>query len=176
MSGVLMSYWWHYRNLAECRLLKRFPLAVAGSGCLMLAPAFIFPVERTWWMPVFGLTLFYAGSCVILAGCLALPAPKWRVTHWLASVGACSYSIYLWHLPVRVWGADRLLGAVGGEWSWFLYAACFLVGSLIVGILTARLIEYPVLRIREQFFPPRRAPVGSGVEELPACKAPVGAV
>ncbi|HUQ68848.1 MAG TPA: acyltransferase [Planctomycetaceae bacterium] len=176
MSGVLVSYWWHSRDLSECRLLKRFPGIVVGVGSLMLLPAFIFPLERTWWLPVFGLTLFYVGSSAILIGCLALRAPQWRATEWLAQIGARSYSIYLWHLPVQVWGLHWLRSAVGGELNWFLYAGCYLGGALVIGILSSRLIEYPLLRVRDRLFPSRRDQGRSGVEALRTSEAQMGIV
>ncbi|MDZ4683944.1 MAG: acyltransferase [Planctomycetaceae bacterium] len=171
MSGVLVSYWWHYRELSELRLLRRFPGAVVGVGMLLLLPAFIFPIDRTWWMPAFGLTLCYVGSSAILAGCLALRVPQRREVEWLAQIGACSYSIYLWHLPVQAWGIDWLQGIAGGELNWFLYAGCYLGCALTVGILMSRLIEYPVLRVRERLFPSRGAQRSSGVEALRTSEA-----
>jgi peptidoglycan/LPS O-acetylase OafA/YrhL len=61
-------------------------------------------------------------------------------------VGFYSYSIYLWHLPllavVRNAFGDRAPGV-----------ALFYAGSILVGVLMARLVELPALRLRERWFP-----------------------
>ena len=94
----------------------------------------------------------------------------WRnspVLRLVQGVGQNSYSIYLWHMliyqilfdwrtPVKY--ARKLSVPLelfqsphAREWNCLL----FVVASILWGILTAKLIEFPVLRLRDRWFPAR---------------------
>jgi glycerol-3-phosphate acyltransferase PlsY len=38
--------------------------------------------------------------------------------------------------------------------DWFFYAGIYLAGAILIGILLSKIIEYPILRIRDRYFPP----------------------
>jgi hypothetical protein len=40
-------------------------------------------------------------------------------------------------------------------WKWLVYAAAYIVGSVLFGIIMANLIELPVLALRDRLFPSR---------------------
>ena len=71
------------------------------------------------------------------------------------AVGMYSYSIYLWHVMVsqHIQGAVRLVWSEAGEtavfWSYVLV-------SLGVGIALSKMIEFPVLHLRDRLFPARQ--------------------
>ena len=75
-----------------------------------------------------------------------------RLARGLAAIGAYSYSIYLWHLPVRFWLVAELEQHTGIQ-NWVFYALVYYGGSIAVGIAFAKLIEYPVLRFRDRVLP-----------------------
>jgi peptidoglycan/LPS O-acetylase OafA/YrhL len=60
-------------------------------------------------------------------------------------VGRYSYSIYLWHAIIATFSKNTL-----GETR--LSFGAYLVASLVVGVVMAKLIELPLLRIRERLF------------------------
>ncbi len=71
----------------------------------------------------------------------------------LAYVGMYSYSIYLWHLSVREWELTlihKILRVSIGPWASFILYAVTAVG---IGIFFSRVLEYPVLRLRDRLFP-----------------------
>ena len=72
----------------------------------------------------------------------------------LAGLGAASYSVYLWHLPVGEWGFS-FLARVTGLNSFGFYIINYLIGSLAVGWLFSHAIEYPTLQLRNFLFPSR---------------------
>jgi peptidoglycan/LPS O-acetylase OafA/YrhL len=71
MFGVFLSWLWHYRNLSS--KIKNIPSwFFVALGLVFLSPAFYFDLETTWWIPVFGVILFYLGSGGLLMGFLHL--------------------------------------------------------------------------------------------------------
>jgi hypothetical protein len=48
---------------------------------------------------------------------------------------------------------QRHLGSEDGHW--FLYAALYLVGAVVVGVGMSQIVEMPVLKLRDRFFPSR---------------------
>lgn len=155
--GVLLSYLYHFRELAQ--KLGSIPtwLLVAG-GCTFLMPAFIFTLESNKWLSVVGVIQFYIGSGAILLAALRLPTSTNFTLNFLASLGAASYSVYLWHLPVGEWGFT-FLARVAGLDSFEFYFFNYLVGSFVVGWLFSHAIEYPTLRLRNFLFPSRSVTV-----------------
>ena len=77
-----------------------------------------------------------------------------------AAVGMYSYSIYLWHGPTNALfpGFLRRLLHVS-SFSGNVRFAVYALGSLIVGITMSKMIEYPILRLRDKVFPAVQAAV-----------------
>ncbi len=72
-----------------------------------------------------------------------LPSPLARPLAW---IGFYSYSIYLWHLP---WLAVCRIRVFSGPWQALAYYA----GSIAIGVLVAKLVEIPALRLRDRWLP-----------------------
>jgi peptidoglycan/LPS O-acetylase OafA/YrhL len=159
MFGVLIAYLWQYRGL-ESRIQWIPSWLLAAVGVALLSPAFVFTLEKTSWIWVVGYTVFYAGS-----GCLLLAAIRWeqsssKLVRCFAGLGAASYSIYLWHLPVMTMGYYYVKRIAGGESEW-LYLLNAFIGSCAVGWVMNRIVEAPVLKIRDRWFPSAARAVGS---------------
>lgn len=162
MFGVLLSYYWNVTKSAKSIGLGAAYIMIA-SGMLLLTPAFIFSIEDNTWIPVLGFILFYCGSGLLLLGFLIVPFTKNKFIQSISAIGAYSYSIYLWHLPVHDWLTPMAL-KVFPEYlssSWFLYASIYLSGSLIFGILLSKLTEGPILAFRDKLFPSSVSAVSS---------------
>jgi peptidoglycan/LPS O-acetylase OafA/YrhL len=160
--GVLLSYFFHFKpvHFKPFRFVARHPILVLAFTSAMLLPAVLFPVENSFFMNTLGLSLLYLGFGALLIGVLHWNGVgRFTSTHlgsFLAYLGERSYSIYLWHMPVKVWGVTllgKVLGTAPPHMAAFLF---YLVGSLVFGVWTARLVEFPALKVRDYLFPPRR--------------------
>jgi peptidoglycan/LPS O-acetylase OafA/YrhL len=91
---------------------------------------------------------------------------------FMAWIGVYSYAIYLWHVTAQgILGREiggRILAWNGGAISQGTWVAITLVvtaGAVVAGVAATRVVEWPVLRLRDRFFPSR-----SG--SLPAVNSP----
>lgn len=159
MFGVLLSYAWHVKGLSRDPRLTRFAPALCLVGAALLSLAFLYPLERTTWIRVVGFTLFYVGSGALLLGALSLTVPRTRLTRSAAAIGTYSYSIYLWHMPVLRWIVRQPTSQL--PLDWMIYAALYLGAAVLIGIVAATVVEYPVLRVRDRWYPstPKRVAV-----------------
>jgi len=148
LLGVLLSWGVFFHGWAEW-LRGRQMLAWVGAG-LLLAPAFIWPVEHTPALLTFGVTGFaLAGALLVLtasSSTATLPPLAW--------VGRNSYAIYLWHVPAAVVLRKDILPSV----AWPVLALAYVAVTLTAGYLATRLVELPMLRLRDRWFP-SNAPV-----------------
>ena len=148
--GVVISYFYHYRSSNFLALARRYRTPAAILGVASLAPAFVYSLETTPWITTFGLTLFYLGGGLLLIAALGLDGNQ-RALRPLAYIGSHSYSIYLWHVPVLL----LLLRVLGTRGGWPLHFALYLVAVVGVGVAMALLVEFPVLKARDRWFPSR---------------------
>jgi peptidoglycan/LPS O-acetylase OafA/YrhL len=155
--GVLLSYWWHL-NPGE-----RFRAAVAGwrlplvaLGMVLFMPAFVWDVDTHPWLSIWGVILLYVGAGMLVLGLLLCPELETsRVLNVIGRMGSYSYSVYLWHGIYIALGVAALRGLCRDKWGNAAeFITCF-VGSWVLGIFAAKLIELPVLKLRERYSPSR---------------------
>jgi len=150
--GVLLSYYWHNRwdaNFKAKLLDKSWLFALAGVA--LLVPAIY---EDEEWFRIFGFVFTYLGSGYLLISFLALDrSPANICLRAMAWLGRHSYAVYLWHIMASTYLLPYITFKSRNMVAWttnlFIYfALCWSVGSVI-----SVLIEFPVLRIRDRFFP-----------------------
>ncbi len=151
--GVALSYVFHYRTTWWCKLRSISPFFWFLGGGLLLVPCFLLRLEQSKYVYTLGFTLNAIASAMILVGSFSLNHRKNILVRSLAYLGAYSYSIYLWHVPIIdiffCVENDRWLTDVG-------FIPRFLIISLIcfvVGIAFSMCVEYPVLKMRDRLIP-----------------------
>lgn len=161
LFGVLLSYFYHFHHDGMMGLVKRFRWIFLGIGLALLVPAVIYPVW-TFGIYTWGFTGLYIAYGFILMVGLTMAVPLRGVLAWplraIGFVGAHSYTIYLWHMPVKIWGPMYATRWFGIPETPRTEATIYFVGSLILGIGLSMLLEWPVLALRDWLFPSRGAP------------------
>ena len=155
------------------------PGAWAAAAWALLAAALVLPLAGGAGV---------AGA--VLPDLLALPALAWTVARgamgfggaagrllehpWPVGLGRISYGVYLWH-PLVLWAAGRLGEATGlygrasGLWALLLLAPL----SVLVAALSWRLLERPLLRLRDRGNAgPANDPVSGPAPPLPGGDPP----
>lgn len=154
MFGVLLAWFWHFQRPRLEVLARPHRGKLLLLGLTLLAPTLFFSLEADRWMHVIGFSVFALGGMLLVL--VAATAPDRQpnlLTRGVARIGFYSYSIYLWHLPVaRV--LDATLASQLTPNTWLL---AYLAGSLLVGFLLGRLIEWPALKLRDRWFPKPQA-------------------
>jgi peptidoglycan/LPS O-acetylase OafA/YrhL len=153
--GVAIGYLYHFHTREFVARLQPWRRWLIGGGLLLLLPPFFWELEKTPWLCTSGLTVFWLGSGMLMVGVLLSAPPRGALETAMAKLGAYSYSIYLWHMPVCIWGLAFVESELGPACGFGTLAAVYLLGSLAVGVLMARMLELPMLRLRDRWFPSR---------------------
>jgi peptidoglycan/LPS O-acetylase OafA/YrhL len=160
--GVLIGYLYHFRPTILDVLMGRTRHRVAMAAVSAVLLSFAYPYSRdSRFFATFGYSFIYLGFAGILLLSLYVhgicSGKLARVMELAGSaaafVGMYSYSIYLWHGPVAAWLPGlmrRTLGFPTGRYGRF---AVYLVGSLVTGTVMSKLVEYPILRLRDRILP-----------------------
>lgn len=155
--GVFLAYFAKFRSSSFLTWVKGHSILLLATGLVLIAPSLKYE-ETDAFMFVPGFTLMYMGF-----GCLLLfmlyhdwkPAGRFIAKFFdlLAYVGQNSYSVYLWHFPV-MYIIGLFLPSTGN--AYYALIAVQNVAGLIVGLVMAKLIEMPVLTLRDKFFAPTK--------------------
>jgi len=138
--------------------VRRYAVALTmlSAACLYLSQTLPAPTARF----LAGHLLTNAGFGLLVVLAVALPAPRDWLSGVAARIGAQSYSIYLWHAAVMGFGSVFVPRLLGRPTTFNESLVWYVAGSYVVGLAAAKCVEFPVLRLRERWFPDmqRRAP------------------
>jgi peptidoglycan/LPS O-acetylase OafA/YrhL len=152
--GVLLSYYWHTRwdEAFKATLLNQRRL-LAGISVVLLFSAIYVHEE---WFPIFGFILTYLGAGCLLISLLSLDrSPCHPLIRLIAWLGKHSYSVYLWHLLAGSWLLSHITFhfSIRNIWGGATNLLIYFILCWTVGIAMSLLVEVPMLRLRDRFFP-----------------------
>jgi peptidoglycan/LPS O-acetylase OafA/YrhL len=156
--GVLLSYYYHFVQERFIATVCRYRYMLLIAATTFLAPLFSFPLRGVAMFSL-GLSASYLGFGILMVLMLCVPSlAKSKVTfrsRFLCFIGVHSYSIYLWHVPVekilKLIDPFSTLTTAGYLGSVALYVST----SIFIGVLMAKAIELPIIKIRNRKFPSR---------------------
>ncbi len=152
--GMLLAYWWYFRwDEGVRRKVASLKYVFVVAGLFFISPL----TERLMTYDLSQISRFvviYLGAgCLLLASLTLKPSSLAGCLQWVAWLGRHSYSVYLWHMlvleglkPCLRTENPTLASSIAIEAA--CHAACW-----GVGIFTARIIEFPMLRLRDKLFP-----------------------
>jgi peptidoglycan/LPS O-acetylase OafA/YrhL len=144
-AGVALGYFYHYHR-ERFLSWSRWPLLAVGI--LFLLPV-AFMAQSSALRASFTMSTNMIAFSLILLWAVTRELPY---TKLIAEIGKYSYSIYLWHhFIARVWGSPLEVST--------LKFCGYVLSSIVMGILSTLLVEIPILRIRERFFPRSGGPL-----------------
>lgn len=150
--GVGIAYAYHFHREGFYRMMRplRYPLMALGAALLGYDSWGPWPMTA-WYYHTIGFTQQYVGAGALITGLLTCRLPENAATRTLAALGAQSYSIYLWHMALMLWAVPHLQN--GLSWGW--RTALYMAGAFVIGIGMARILELPLLRLRDRWYPSR---------------------
>lgn len=159
--GVLISYIYNFKPHLLKAIYKNSVL-FGIIGALLIVPNFCFDRETNLWVTVVLLATNPIGFGLLII--ISLNSLKNVNKRSLLTVGKCSYTIYLWHLCVNSFCQSlyfKFIAATNNHPSvhqlqqliYVFYLVLYIGASLSLGILLTRLIEIPVLKVRDKYFP-----------------------
>jgi peptidoglycan/LPS O-acetylase OafA/YrhL len=174
--GVLLGYFYHFCPEVLDNLL--YPtwnrIVIAACSAVLISTVFFFPRDSTLFSTL-GFTCVYLGFggvlllSIYLKGILGGKLARFvgAIGTGAAWVGMYSYSIYLWHGPTDALlpGFVRRLLHVSSFNAYERFAV-YATGSLVIGITMSRIVEYPILRLRDKVFPARQGAVVVQLDNL----------
>ena len=130
-------------------LIVAFAWWLLGYGiCVKLGLA---PESSNWLrVLIFGIPAAFLVSALVTLEKNA----KWQLPNWLVLIGDASYSVYLSHTLVfaaiwRIWGKF----GVAGSWANGLVIVTMFFSSLVIGLVSFRLSERPLLKFTRRLEP-----------------------
>lgn len=171
-AGVFISYFYHFHldALRDFYLRRRVALMLAVVPLLSFTP--FINVLNSYFEKTIGFSLIATAFCCLLLIFLfeegigekisrVIGRPTYRLI--ATQIGFYSYGIYLFHFYVVRYlvGENYAFNKFkSGEWTYLQVVLSFLIYfvlSIVLGITLSKLIETPMLRLRDRWFPRRSA-------------------
>ncbi len=153
LCGVLLAYVHHFHRERFMAIVQPHRGMLTLIGCGLLAIPFIHERAGNPFVYTIGPTIYGIGAAALICGVSCTTMPRSATVWWFSRIGVYSYSIYLWHMPVMRWGAPKMESMLGATLSAPLLVAIHLSFSVIVGIIMAKTIEGPAMRLRDYWYP-----------------------
>ncbi len=154
--GVFLSYLHNFRpEILQTLMSNPWRLPISMVSVLAFVPVIVYPTTDPVMYTV-GFTLVFIGFGTMLLLSLynedrKRPEPGIALRA-IGRMGTYSYTLYLWHVPMAQVFAS-LASRLPMVNQYILHAVYFAT-SIVIGVVSSKLVEIPVLKLRERLFPP----------------------
>jgi peptidoglycan/LPS O-acetylase OafA/YrhL len=160
---ALLSYWYRFHTKRFNALINRVRPFLIPISLVLIMPAFILEQSSPFTYTV-GFSALYLGYGGLMISFLQVPlttkCASGRLLMLFSYIGQHSYSIYLFHILVL----EQLLKR--GLLQTWRGLVLYFISSIAVGILLSKVIEFPVLHLRDRIFPPDAEALPAYVRQL----------
>lgn len=162
LAGVVISYFYHFNR----EKFEQFYLKYR-KFLLVFVPVFLSSALFSWesyFIRTIGFTFLYLGFSILLMEFVLNPRTDENLSKlgyfykWIAQMGVYSYGIYLFHLYLTQFVVGKDYVEEGNYIFTTKVLISFLIyffGSIAFGIAMSKLVEIPMLKVRDRFFPRR---------------------
>jgi peptidoglycan/LPS O-acetylase OafA/YrhL len=155
--GVMLSYFSHFHHEKFMKFCAKYQKLLLVTGLICFIPPFAFPVFQYPLMYTAGFSVFMVGGGCFLMTALSMNIRSKGIMNFFAYIGSHSYSIYLWH-EFAAGYIGHYMGYTEQDtslWRWLTFIGCYVVGAIGLGILMGKIVEFPVLALRDRLYPSR---------------------
>jgi peptidoglycan/LPS O-acetylase OafA/YrhL len=161
MYGVLLALVFHFYPKVFAKFAHQREVLIVISACLCLwiyYTAENFPLVRSIGFSIQGLGFIAFLTLVYTHSGRQVSRLWYRSVAWL---GVYSYGIYLWHTLALAPGAKAITimqsASLNPLLTWVIALTVQLAIGIAVGVIMTKVVELPMLRVREKLFPPTAA-------------------
>lgn len=157
LYGVFISY--HYRfnreKLVAFLQRNRYPLLLFSIAAALILPLYKIPYfnpvkDALLYVSYGNILLLLVTNTIRLDYFNFFPPWKWLTT-LISRTGVYSYSIYLFHVFIRDMVMEKHPGLNSLPYAFWIY----FVLSVLTAVVFSKIIEFPMLQLRDRYFPPR---------------------
>lgn len=160
--GVLLAYLIKFSPKFAAAITRRRRLLFCFGAVVVGVISYLNLLE--WYVLTIGLTITYIGFGAILLALVSTTEADGNfgkllfcpIARAVAMIGFYSYGIYLWHIEFGFFPALALYPLLNGmpaALSWLCEMILFVSFSIIFGTMMSRLVELPMLRLRDKLVP-----------------------
>jgi peptidoglycan/LPS O-acetylase OafA/YrhL len=174
--GVLLGYVYHFHFDLFARWAARRELLPLGIA--MLVPTLL-AIRLPPILGAFNHTIMYLAYGMILMVFMQAPLGEGRLGRLLSGnaaraigfIGFYSYAIYLWFPDVTqspiYYALEHHAGRLPRAAVWICGMAVYVAASVAVGVILSKLVEFPMLALRDRWFPARASITADKSSSLP---------
>jgi peptidoglycan/LPS O-acetylase OafA/YrhL len=150
--GVVIAYYWHFEP-EKLAFARKWPQHILLAGMIIFAAALLIRNYGVFGF-TFGTTFLYlAFGSILLVSLNSQNLERFGQTkggRFMAYFGRHSYSIYLWHAPVKFLNVYLFNQIDPWPYQTLRMNILYLILSLAMGVITAKLVEFPFLKLRDR--------------------------
>lgn len=155
IPGVLIAYVKNFKLELFQKILSTSKVYLVCIFLASISILFIYP-ELSPFMVTIGFSILSVGFASFLLLFLSADTKffdRVKLFKLMAAIGKDSYSIYLWHMSILLLVVYQLPKVIHFKLEYYILIPVYMIVSIIFGIIMSIIIEIPILKLRDKYFP-----------------------